>query len=144
MPQYHQPSPTHYQQPQQQFSAPPPSPAQHQQQTFAVIAPQGSYPGSHIAVRAPNTGQQMTVFVCAGTRRIFSKAPMNLGTAQVVIPQGIGPGMQFLVPMPAAAPTPQYAQPQYQQPVQYQQQQYQQPQQQHYFQQPQNYAPRYY
>ena len=60
--------------------------------------PQGLYAGMQMHVRAPNTGQQMTV----------------------VIPQGIGPGMQFLVPLPQP-PQPQYAQPQYQQPQQYQQ-----------------------
>ena len=41
-----------------------------------------------LVVRAPNTGQQMTV----------------------IVPQGVGPGMQFLVPMPQAQPQYGYGQ----------------------------------
>ena len=34
--------------------------------TFPVICPHGAGPGSHLRVRAPNTGQEMTVIVPAG------------------------------------------------------------------------------
>ena len=40
-------------------AAPPPA-------TFPVICPHGAGPGSHLRVRAPNTGQEMTVIVPAG------------------------------------------------------------------------------
>ena len=42
-------------------AAAPPPPA-----TFPVICPHGAGPGSHLRVRAPNTGQEMTVIVPAG------------------------------------------------------------------------------
>ena len=47
-----------------------------------VICPHGAGPGSHLRVRAPNTGQEMTV----------------------IIPAGVGPGGQFVVPLPAPPP----------------------------------------
>ena len=50
--------------------------------TFPVICPHGAGPGSHLRVRAPNTGQEMTV----------------------IVPAGVGPGGQFVVPLPAPAP----------------------------------------
>ena len=56
-------------------TAPPPA-------TFPVICPHGAGPGSHLRVRAPNTGQEMTV----------------------IVPAGVGPGGQFVVPLPAAPP----------------------------------------
>ena len=56
-------------------AAPPPA-------TFPVICPHGAGPGSHLRVRAPNTGQEMTV----------------------IVPAGVGPGGQFVVPLPAAHP----------------------------------------
>ena len=56
-------------------AAPPPA-------TFPVICPHGAGPGSHLRVRAPNTGQEMTV----------------------IVPAGVGPGGQFVVPLPAAPP----------------------------------------
>ena len=46
--------------------------AAHPPATFPVICPHGAGPGSHLRVRAPNTGQEMTVIVPAGvgaTRR---------------------------------------------------------------------------
>ena len=48
----------------------------------SVICPHGAGPGSHLRVRAPNTGQEMTV----------------------IVPAGVGPGGQFVVPLPAAPP----------------------------------------
>ena len=56
-------------------AAPPPA-------TFPVICPHGAGPGSHLRVRAPNTGQEMTV----------------------IVPAGVGPGGQFVVPLPAPPP----------------------------------------
>ena len=47
-----------------------------------VICPHGAGPGSHLRVRAPNTGQEMTV----------------------IVPAGVGPGGQFVVPLPAPPP----------------------------------------
>ena len=57
--------------------------------TFPVLVPAGHGPGMQLMVRAPNTGQMMTV----------------------IIPQGVGPGGQFAVPLPQP-PRVQYGAPQ--------------------------------
>ena len=59
--------------------------------TFPVLVPAGHGPGMQLMVRAPNTGQMMTV----------------------IIPQGVGPGGQFAVPLPQP-PRVQYGAPQQQ------------------------------
>ena len=48
------------------------------QRTFAVSVPEGAGPGARLRVRAPNTGQDMTV----------------------TVPPGIAPGGLFDVPLP--------------------------------------------
>ena len=89
------PAPPAYQQPQQQYQAPPPPVPQRPVQmampagTFPVLVPAGHGPGMQLMVRAPNTGQMMTV----------------------IIPQGVGPGGQFAVPLPQP-PRVQYGAPQ--------------------------------
>ena len=60
-------------------AAPPPA-------TFPVICPHGAGPGSHLRVRAPNTGQEMTV----------------------IVPRGIRAGGRFAVPLPALAQPTKY------------------------------------
>ena len=87
------PAPPAYQQP--QYQAPPPPVPQRPVQmampagTFPVLVPAGHGPGMQLMVRAPNTGQMMTV----------------------IIPQGVGPGGQFAVPLPQP-PRVQYGAPQ--------------------------------
>ena len=49
---------------------------------FAVTVPPGALPGSQLSVRAPNTGQTLTV----------------------VVPAGVYAGSQFMVPLPQPRP----------------------------------------
>jgi len=62
----------------EQVQSPRPAPPSSPAGTFPVIVPAGHFSGMRLSVRAPNTGEMMTV----------------------VIPPGVGPGGQFAVPLP--------------------------------------------
>ena len=62
-------------------TAPPPPPPS----AFLVTCPHGAGPGSHLRVRAPTTGQEMTV----------------------IVPRGIRAGGRFAVPLPSGPSRPQ-------------------------------------
>jgi hypothetical protein len=62
----------------EQVQSPRPVPPSSPAGTFPVIVPAGHFSGMRLSVRAPNTGEMMTV----------------------VIPAGVGPGGQFAVPLP--------------------------------------------
>ena len=66
-------------------TAPPPPPPP--PPPFLVTCPHGAGPGSHLRVRAPNTGQEMTV----------------------IVPRGVRPGDHFAVPLPAGPRRPPLA-----------------------------------
>ena len=76
--------------------AAPPPPA-----TFPVICPHGAGPGSHLRVRAPNTGQEMTVIVPAG---VGADSASDKPIRHRRDTSHTGPGGQFVVPLPAPPP----------------------------------------